>query len=130
MEVGGGGGGRLLYLSLRWHHQTDSCIQTGSDESHFYVLLIVRNKVTRRCPQTTTPLKRKESRSGIELTSLTPYRWAKPAHKPVGTGKRRKEEDRSVRKAHNCNYDKMHSPEKTLRSSLAYWVRSMAYPHN
>ena len=43
------------------------------------------DKVTRQCPQTTTFLKRKESRSGIEprslpLTSLTPYRWAKPAH--------------------------------------------------
>ena len=38
----------------------------GSDESHFNVSLIVRDKVTRQCPQTTTLLKRKESRSGIE----------------------------------------------------------------
>ena len=37
----------------------------GSDESHFNVSLIVRAKVTRQCPQTTTLLKRKESRSGI-----------------------------------------------------------------
>ena len=49
----------------------------GSDESHFNVSLIVRNKVTRPFPQTTTFLKRKESRSGsrtevLPLTSLTP----------------------------------------------------------
>ena len=60
----------------------------GSDESQFNVSLIVRDKVTRQCPQTTTYLKRKESRSGIEprlllLTSVTPYRWAKPAHEVV-----------------------------------------------
>ena len=36
-------------------------------ESHFNVSLIVRDKVTRRCPQTTIFLKKKESRSGIEL---------------------------------------------------------------
>ena len=39
----------------------------------------VMDKVTRQCPQTTTFLKRKESRSGyrtevLPLTSLTPYR--------------------------------------------------------
>ena len=38
----------------------------GSDDGHFHVSLIVRGKVTRQCPQTTTFLKRKESRSGIE----------------------------------------------------------------
>ena len=36
------------------HHQNDSCIKVGSDESHFNVSLIVRDKVTRQCPQTTT----------------------------------------------------------------------------
>ena len=57
---GGGGGGyrgggrrRLLYLSLHCHHQNDSCVKMGSDESHFYVSLIVRDKVTRQCPETT-----------------------------------------------------------------------------
>ena len=43
------------------HHQNDSCIKMGSDESHFNVSLTVRDKVTRRCPRTTTFLKRKES---------------------------------------------------------------------
>ena len=31
-----------------------TCIKMGSDESHFNVSLIVRDKVTRPCPQTTT----------------------------------------------------------------------------
>ena len=69
-----------MYLSLHCHHQNDSCIETGSDESHFNVSLIVRDTVTRPCLQTTNVLKRKENRTGIEpaeallLTSLTPYR--------------------------------------------------------
>ena len=44
---------------------TVSCIKMGSDESHFSASLIVRDKVTRQRPQTTTFLKRKENRSGI-----------------------------------------------------------------
>ena len=48
-----------IYLSLHGHHQNDSCIKIGSDESHFNVL-VLRNKVTRQCLQTTTFLKRKE----------------------------------------------------------------------
>ena len=63
---GGGGRGRLLYLSLHCHHQNDSCIKIGSGESHFNVSLIARAKVTRQCSQTTTFSKRKESRSGFE----------------------------------------------------------------
>ena len=47
-----------------------TCIKMGSDESHFNVSLIVRDKVTRPCPQTTTFLKRKKSRSGIEPRSF------------------------------------------------------------
>ena len=31
-----------------------TCIKMGSDERHFNVSLIVRDKVTRPCPQTTT----------------------------------------------------------------------------
>ena len=35
---GGGLGGReIIYLSLHCHHQNDSCIKMGSDESHFNV---------------------------------------------------------------------------------------------
>ena len=57
----------IIYLSLHCHRQNDFCIKTGnSDESHFNVSLIVRDKVTRQCQQSTTILKRKESRCGIE----------------------------------------------------------------
>ena len=51
---GSGGIGKNIYLSLHCCHQNDSCIKMGSDESHFNVLLIVRDKVTRQCPQATT----------------------------------------------------------------------------
>ena len=55
----------IIYLSHHCHHQNDSCIKMGSDESHFIVSLMVRDKVTRQCPETTTFLNRKESGSGI-----------------------------------------------------------------
>ena len=63
----------------------------GSDEGHFNVLLIVRDKVTRQCPRTTTFEDKGEPkliRTAVPLlTSLTPYRWAKPVHSgtPVWT---------------------------------------------
>ena len=62
--------GDYIYLSLHCHHQNDSCIKMGSDESHFNVLVGSDGKVTRQCPQTTTFLKRNESRSGIEPKSF------------------------------------------------------------
>ena len=34
MEVGK----KIIYLSLHCHHQNDSRIKMGSDESHFHVL--------------------------------------------------------------------------------------------
>ena len=49
-EKGGGEGGKgvrwwgkreIIYLSLHRHHQNDSCIKMGSDDSHFNVSLIV-----------------------------------------------------------------------------------------
>ena len=46
---GGGAGGRGDYIHC--HHQNDSCIKIGSDESHFNVSLIVRDKVTSNKPQ-------------------------------------------------------------------------------
>ena len=50
MEVGGEGD----YTYRHTHHQNDTCIKMRSDESHFNVSLIVRDKVTRQCPQTIT----------------------------------------------------------------------------
>ena len=44
----------IIYLSLHCHHQNDSCIKVSSDDSHFNGSLIVRDTVTRQCPQTTT----------------------------------------------------------------------------
>ena len=48
-----GGKQEITYLSLHCHHQNDSCIKVGSDERHFNVSLIVRDKITTQCPQTT-----------------------------------------------------------------------------
>ena len=67
-----------IYLSLLCHHQNDSGFMMGSDESHFNISLIVRDKVTRQCPQTTTFEQRgnpKRNRTEVLLlTILTPYR--------------------------------------------------------
>ena len=76
-----GGRGRLLYLSLHCHHQNDSCIMMGSEESHFNVSLIVMDKVTRQCPLTTTFEEKgepKRIRTEVPLlTSLKPVlNWA------------------------------------------------------
>ena len=48
----GGGKREIIYLSLHCHRQNDSCIKMGSEERHLNVSLIVRDKVTRQCPQT------------------------------------------------------------------------------
>ena len=68
----------IIYLSLHCHHQNDFCVKMGSDGRHFNVSLIVRDKVTRRYPQTTT-LEEKGEPKQIRtefplLTSLMPYR--------------------------------------------------------
>ena len=78
--AGSKGKREIIYLSLHCHHQNDSCIKMSSNGSHFNVSLIVRDKVTRQCLQTT---KRNDSQCGNKLrhllfTSLTPYRLAKP----------------------------------------------------
>ena len=54
MEVGKDGDYIYIYISLHCHHQNDFCIKVGSDESHFNVSLIVREKVTRQSTQITT----------------------------------------------------------------------------
>ena len=75
----------IIYLSLHCHHQNDLCIKVGSDESHFNVSLIVRDKITRQCPQTTTFEEKGEPqriRTEVPLLpSLSPYRCTKPAHR-------------------------------------------------
>jgi len=68
----------IIYLSLHCHHQNDPCIKKGSNESCFNVSLIVRDKVTRQCPQTTMFEEKgqpKRIRTAVPLlTSLPPYR--------------------------------------------------------
>ena len=62
----------IIYLSLHCHHLNDSSIKMGSDESHFNVSFIVRDKVTRQCPQTTTFEEKGEpKRYRIEVLPLT-----------------------------------------------------------
>ena len=70
MELGGEG--EIIYLSLHCHHQNDSCIKMGSDESHFNVSVGSDGQSHNETVSTnrTTFLKRKESRSGIEPRSF------------------------------------------------------------
>ena len=52
---GYGSGGRGRVYTYRYTVTTRmTCIKMGSDENHFNVSLIVRDKFTRPCPQTTT----------------------------------------------------------------------------
>ena len=71
----------IIYLSLHCHHQNDSCIKMGSDESHFNVSLSVGSDgQSHRTVSTNHNLfeaKGKPKRYRTEvlpLTSLTPYR--------------------------------------------------------
>ena len=66
-----------MYLLLHCHHQNDSCIKKGSDESHFNVSFIVRDKVTETVSAQTTTFEEKGEPKRIRtevplLTSLTP----------------------------------------------------------
>ena len=45
--------GDCIPITINCHHQNHSCIKMGSNESHFNVSSIVRDKVTIQCPQTT-----------------------------------------------------------------------------
>ena len=72
-EYVGGGRGRL-YLSLHCHRQNNFCIKMGSDESHFNVSLIMRDKVTRQCSQITTSEEKgepKRNRAEALLSTLS-----------------------------------------------------------
>ena len=80
MEVGGGGGegGRVYTYRCTVGTTKMTCIKMGSDEGHFNVSLIVIDKVTRPCPQTTTFQEKGEPKryrtNVLPLTSLPPYR--------------------------------------------------------
>ena len=67
-----------MYISLHCHHQNDSCIKMGSDESHFNVSLIARDKITRDTTNHNLSEEKEEPKrnraEALLLTSLTPYR--------------------------------------------------------
>ena len=100
-----------------------TCIKVSSDGSHFNVSLIVRDKVTRQCPQITTCEEKgepKRVRTEVpQLTSLTPYRWAKPA------------QEETVSHRHNNNVKEVGTlpvrsnlctPELALSTAARNWV--------
>ena len=76
-----------MYLLLHCHHQNDSCITMGSDESHFNVSLIVRDKVITQCPQITTFEEKRELKrnrtEALLLTSLTALPLGQAGSRPV-----------------------------------------------
>ena len=69
MEVGEEGD--YIYISLRCHHQNDSCIKMGSNKSHFNVSLIVRDKVTNMTVSTDHIFEEKGKPNWIRTEVLT-----------------------------------------------------------
>ena len=63
-------GGEIIYLSLHCHHQNDSCIKMGSDESHFNVSVGSDGQSHKTVSTIHNFLKRKENRSGVEPRSF------------------------------------------------------------
>ena len=76
MEVGER---EIIYLSLHCHHQNDSCIKMGSDESHFN-LSVGSDGQSRKIVSTNHNLFEEKGEPKwyqtevLLLTSLTPYR--------------------------------------------------------
>ena len=83
MEVGGKR--EIIYLSLHCHHQNDSCIKMGSNESHFNVS-VGSDGQSHKTVYTNPNLSEEKGEPKryrtevLPLTSLMPYRWAKPTH--------------------------------------------------
>ena len=90
--MGGGGGegmevgeeGDYIPIAIHCHHQNDSCIKMGSDESHFNVS--VGSDGRHKTVSTNDNLFEEQGEPKryqtevLLLTSLTPYRCAKPVH--------------------------------------------------
>ena len=65
----------IIYLSLHCHHQNDSCIKMGSDESHFNVSVGSHRTVSTNHNLSEEKGEPKRYRTEVlPLTSLTPYR--------------------------------------------------------
>ena len=81
---GGWGGWGGDYIKIYCYIITTSmtpALKTGSDESHFKVLLTVRDKVPRRCSQTTTFLKRERRAEAVSNRGPSAYQ---PNALPLG----------------------------------------------
>ena len=79
MEVGGEGDYIYIYLSLHCHHQNDSCIKIGSDESHCNVSVGSEGQSHRTVSTDHNLFEEKGEPKRyrtevLPLTSLTPYR--------------------------------------------------------
>ena len=77
MEVGGRG--EIIYLSLHCHHQNDSSIKMGSDDSHFNVSAGSDGQNHRTVSTNHNLFEEKGELKWyrtevLPLTSLTPYR--------------------------------------------------------
>ena len=74
----------IIYLSLHCHHQNDSFIKMGSDESHFNVSVGSdgqRHRTVSTDHNFWREMRAEAYRTEVPpRTSLTPYRYAKPAH--------------------------------------------------
>ena len=74
----------IIYLSLHCRHQNDSCIKMGSDDSHFNVSSVVRDKVTRLSTNQNLFEEKGEprrNRVSLLLTSLTPFQRPFKGHR-------------------------------------------------
>ena len=74
----------IIYLSLRCHHQNDSCIKMGSDAREYFMNSERQSHKTVSTNHNLFEEKGESKRNRTEaplLTSLTPYCWAKPAHR-------------------------------------------------
>ena len=75
----------IIYLSPHCHHHNDSCINMGSNESHFNVSVGSDGQSHKTVSTNHNLFEEKEQPKRyrtevLPLTSLTPYRYAKPAH--------------------------------------------------
>ena len=78
------GEGDYNYAYRYSHHQNDSCIKMGSDESHFNISVGSDGQSHKTVPTNHNLFEEKGEPKRyrtevLPLTSLTPYRWAKPA---------------------------------------------------
>ena len=76
---GGGGKREIIYLSLHCHHQNDSCIKMGSDESQFNVSVGSAGQSHKTVSTNHNLFEEKGEPKRyrtevLPLTSLTPYR--------------------------------------------------------